>query len=113
MKLTVPRLKYRVALLEAMQERQVTLSEKPFMLPNLLGMGYSKSIEQEGTYPLPKPGRPFYAESYYRLSKLEEEKKIIRQNITGEKIEVRPGTEATDIMEARKVVAPSLSGRKR
>ena len=36
--------------------------------------------------------------------KLEEEKKIIRQNITGEKIEVRPILKATDIMEARKVV---------
>ena len=36
--------------------------------------------------------------------KLEEEKKIIRQTITGEKIEVRPILKATDIMEARKVV---------
>mgnify|MGYP002246898802 CR=1 FL=1 len=76
-------------------------------------MATQNPIEQEGTYPLPEaPGRPFYAESYYRLSEAGRRKKIIRQNITGEKIEVRPILKATDIMEARKSGAPSLSGRK-
>lgn len=61
--------KVQSALLEAMQERQVTLSKETFMLPEpFLVMATQNPIEQEGTYPLPEARRPFYAESYYRLS---------------------------------------------
>ena len=89
--------KVQSALLEAMQERQVTLSKETFMLQN--------PIEQEGTYPLPEAQVDrFMLKVIIDYPKLEEEKKIIRQNITGEKIEVRPILKATDIMEARKVV---------
>ena len=97
--------KVQSALLEAMQERQVTLSKETFMLPEpFLVMATQNPIEQEGTYPLPKPVDRFMLKVIIDYPKLEEEKKIIRQNITGEKIEVRPILKATDIMEARKVV---------
>ena len=87
--------KVQSALLEAMQERQVTLSKETFMLPEpFLVMATQNPIEQEGTYPLPEA----------QVDRFMLEKKIIRQNITGEKIEVRPILKATDIMEARKVV---------
>ena len=93
-------------LLEAMQERQVTLSKETFMLPEpFLVMATQNPIEQEGTYPLPEAQVDrFMLKVIIDYPKLEEEKKIIRQNITGEKIEVRPILKATDIMEARKVV---------
>ena len=78
--------KVQSALLEAMQERQVTLSK-------------------EGTYPLPEAQVDrFMLKVIIDYPKLEEEKKIIRQNISGEKIEVRPILKSEDIMEARKVV---------
>ena len=95
-----------IALLEAMQERQVTLSKETFMLPEpFLVMATQNPIEQEGTYPLPEAQVDrFMLKVIIDYPKLEEEKKIIRQNITGEKIEVRPILKATDIMEARKVV---------
>ena len=97
--------KVQSALLEAMQERQVTLSKETFMLPEpFLVMATQNPIEQEGTYPLPEAQVDrFMLKVIIDYPKLEEEKKIIRQ-ITGEKIEVRPILKATDIMEARKVV---------
>ena len=93
--------KVQSALLEAMQERQVTLSKETFMLPEpFLVMATQNPIEQEGTYPLPEAQVDrFMLKVIIDYPKLEEEKKIIRQNITGEKIEVRP-----ILMEARKVV---------
>ena len=85
---------------------QVTLSKETFMLPEpFLVMATQNPIEQEGTYPLPEAQVDrFMLKVIIDYPKLEEEKKIIRQNITGEKIEVRPILKATDIMEARKVV---------
>ena len=102
----INRAKVQSALLEAMQERQVTLSKETFMLPEpFLVMATQNPIEQEGTYPLPEAQVDrFMLKVIIDYPKLEEEKKIIRQNITGEKIEVRPILKATDIMEARKVV---------
>ena len=86
--------KVQSALLEAMQERQVTLSKETFMLPEpFLVMATQNPIEQEGTYPLPEAQVDrFMLKVIIDYPKLEEEKKIIRQNITGEKIEVRPPT---------------------
>ena len=72
---------------------------------SFLVMATQNPIEQEGTYPLPEAQVDrFMLKVIIDYPKLEEEKKIIRQNITGEKIEVRPILKATDIMEARKVV---------
>ena len=98
--------KVQSALLEAMQEHQVTIGRENFDLPRpFLVMATQNPIEQEGTYPLPEAQVDrFMLKVIIDYPKLEEEKKIIRQNITGEKIEVRPILKATDIMEARKVV---------
>ena len=98
--------KVQSALLEAMQERQVTIGDMTYRLPEpFLVMATQNPIEQEGTYPLPEAQVDrFMLKVIIDYPKLEEEKKIIRQNITGEKIEVRPILKATDIMEARKVV---------
>ena len=81
--------KVQSALLEAMQERQVTLSKETFLLPEpFLVMATQNPIEQEGTYPLPEAQVDrFMLKVIIDYPKLEEEKKIIRQNISGEKIE--------------------------
>ena len=61
--------KVQSALLEAMQERQVTISENTYRLPSpFLVMATQNPIEQEGTYPLPEAGRPFHAEGHHQLS---------------------------------------------
>ena len=98
--------KVQSALLEAMQERQVTLGKETFDLPSpFLVMATQNPIEQEGTYPLPEAQVDrFMLKVIIDYPKLEEEKKIIRQNISGEKIQVRPILKAEDIIEARKVV---------
>ena len=98
--------KVQSALLEAMQERQVTLSKNTFLLPEpFLVLATQNPIEQEGTYPLPEAQVDrFMLKVIIDYPKLEEEKKIIRQNISGEKMEVKPILRAEDIIEARKVV---------
>ena len=98
--------KVQSALLEAMQERQShTEQGNLYATEPFLVMATQNPIEQEGTYPLPEAQVDrFMLKVIIDYPKLEEEKKIIRQNITGEKIEVRPILKATDIMEARKVV---------
>ena len=98
--------KVQSSLLEAMQERQVTLSKNTFPLPEpFLVLATQNPIEQEGTYPLPEAQVDrFMLKVIIDYPKLEEEKKIIRQNISGEKMEVRPIMKAEEIMEARKVV---------
>lgn len=98
--------KVQSALLEAMQERQVTLGKETFDLPTpFLVMATQNPIEQEGTYPLPEAQVDrFMLKVVIDYPKLEEEKKIIRQNISGGKVEVRPILKAEEIIEARKVV---------
>ena len=98
--------KVQSALLEAMQERQVTLGKQTFALPKpFLVMATQNPIEQEGTYPLPEAQVDrFMLKVIIDYPKLEEEKKIIRQNISGEKIDIRPILKSEDILEARKVV---------
>ncbi len=98
--------KVQSALLEAMQERQVTLSKETFPLPApFLVMATQNPIEQEGTYPLPEAQVDrFMLKVLIDYPKLEEEKKIIRQNIGGEKVDVLPILRAEDILKARKIV---------
>ena len=98
--------KVQSALLEAMQERQVTISENTYRLPSpFLVMATQNPIEQEGTYPLPEAQVDrFMLKVIIDYPKLEEEKKIIRQNINGERTEVRPILKAEDIIAAREVV---------
>ena len=98
--------KVQSALLEAMQERQVTISEHTYKLPKpFLVMATQNPIEQEGTYPLPEAQVDrFMLKVVIDYPKLEEEKLIIRQNINGEKFNVKPILKAEEIIEARKVV---------
>ena len=76
--------KVQSALLEAMQERQVTIGDETFRLPDpFLVMATQNPIEQEGTYPLPEAQVDrFMLKVIIDYPKLEEEKKIIRQNIS-------------------------------
>ena len=98
--------KVQSALLEAMQERQVTLSKETFALPQpFLVMATQNPIEQEGTYPLPEAQVDrFMLKVVIDYPRLEEEKKIIRMNISGQKFDVNPIVRADDIMNAQKVV---------
>lgn len=98
--------KVQSALLEAMQERQVTIGKETFNLPEpFLVLATQNPIEQEGTYPLPEAQVDrFMLKVIIDYPKLEEEKLIIRQNISGESKTVRPILKAEEIMEARKVV---------
>lgn len=98
--------KVQSALLEAMQERQVTIGSETFPLPEpFLVLATQNPIEQEGTYQLPEAQVDrFMLKVVIDYPKLEEEKLIIRQNITGEQIDVRPIMSANEILDARKVV---------
>lgn len=98
--------KVQSALLEAMQEHQVTIGEKTFTLPNpFLVMATQNPIEQEGTYQLPEAQVDrFMLKVIIDYPTLEEEKAIIRENLQGKMPEVRPVTTAEEIIRAREVV---------
>ena len=98
--------KVQSALLEAMQEHQVTIGETTFQLPNpFLVMATQNPIEQEGTYQLPEAQVDrFMLKVVIEYPTLEEEKLIIRQNINGEAPRVTPVTTAEEILRAREVV---------
>lgn len=98
--------KVQSALLEAMQERQVTIGKDTFKLPEpFLVLATQNPIEQEGTYPLPEAQVDrFMLKVVIDYPKLEEEKLIIRQNIHGERPVIKPILKADEILEARKVV---------
>ena len=98
--------KVQSALLEEMQERQVTIGKETFLLPEpFLVLATQNPIEQEGTYPLPEAQVDrFMLKVIIDYPKQEEEKLIIRQNINGEKFNVKPILKAEEIIEARKVV---------
>lgn len=98
--------KVQSALLEAMQEHQVTIGSTTFSLPNpFLVMATQNPIEQEGTYPLPEAQVDrFMLKVIIGYPTLEEEKLIIRENLAGSLPKVTPVITADDIVEARKVV---------
>ena len=98
--------KVQSALLEAMQERQVTIGKETFTLHSpFLVLATQNPIEQEGTYPLPEAQVDrFMLKVIIGYPELSEEKRIIRQNISGEKITVKPLLKPEEIIEARKVV---------
>lgn len=98
--------KVQSALLEAMQERQVTISKNTYKLPEpFLVLATQNPIEQEGTYPLPEAQVDrFMLKVIIDYPKLEEEKKIIRMNIAEEKKTVKPILTTQDIINAREVV---------
>ena len=98
--------KVQSALLEAMQEHQVTIASKTFALPNpFLVMATQNPIEQEGTYPLPEAQVDrFMLKVVIDYPSLDEEKKIIRENLQESLPEVIPVTTAEEIIRARDVV---------
>lgn len=98
--------KVQSALLEAMQERQVTIGEHTYKLDEpFLVMATQNPIEQEGTYPLPEAQVDrFMLKVIINYPKKEEEKLIIRQNLLKDKPTVLPILSPKDIIAARDVV---------
>ena len=98
--------KVQSALLEAMQEHQVTIGDNTFPLPTpFLVMATQNPIEQEGTYPLPEAQMDrFMMKVVIGYPSLQEEKLIIRENLAGKLPEVLPVTTAEEILRARDIV---------
>ena len=98
--------KVQSALLQAMQERQVTIGDETYKLAApFLVLATQNPIEQEGTYPLPEAQTDrFMLKVVISYPKKEEEQQIIRQNIMGEKKPVLPILSTEDIIKAREVV---------
>lgn len=98
--------KVQSALLEAMQERQVTIGDETFRLEEpFLVLATQNPIEQEGTYPLPEAQVDrFMLKVVIDYPKKEEERLIVRQQISAEKPKVTPVLNTADIIKAREVV---------
>lgn len=98
--------KVQSALLEAMQERQVTIGDNTFTLDEpFLVMATQNPIEQEGTYPLPEAQVDrFLMKVVISYPSKDEERIIIRQNIAKEKRPVSALLKPGEIIEAQKVV---------
>lgn len=98
--------KVQSALLEAMQERQITISDHTFKLEEpFLVMATQNPIEQEGTYPLPEAQVDrFMLKLNITYPKKEEELEIMHRMATGKTIEVKPVVTPADILKAREVV---------
>lgn len=99
--------KVQSALLEAMQEKQVTIGDQTFQLPNpFLVLATQNPVEQEGTYPLPEAQMDrFMLKVVIGYPTKEEERKIITSNISPEGMP-KPNAilNPDDIIKARKVV---------
>lgn len=98
--------KVQAALLEAMQERQVTIGDSTFPLGDpFLVMATQNPIEQEGTYPLPEAQVDrFLLKVVIGYPSREEEKLIIRQNLSNKKVRIQPLLRPEDILDAQQVV---------
>lgn len=98
--------KVQSALLEAMQERQVTIGDETFRLEEpFLVLATQNPIEQEGTYPLPEAQVDrFMMKVVIDYPKLEEERLILRQNLGNDREAISPILKKTDIVAAREVV---------
>ena len=98
--------KVQSALLEAMQERQVTIGEQTFKLDDpFLVLATQNPIEQEGTYPLPEAQVDrFLMKVLIGYPNKSEESDIIKMNIAPDPVEVRPMVTPADIVDTRKVV---------
>ena len=98
--------KVQSALLEAMQERQVTIGEQTFRLDEpFLVLATQNPIEQEGTYPLPEAQVDrFLMKVIIGYPSKAEEGEIIKMNIAPDPVQVRPMVTPADIIDTRKVV---------
>ncbi len=97
--------KVQSALLEAMQEKQVTIGEETYKLEDpFLVLATQNPIEQEGTYPLPEAQVDrFMMKVIIRYPKKEEEKLIIRQNISNQASQINKITNTEEILRAREL----------
>ncbi|MEO9570960.1 MAG: MoxR family ATPase [Polaribacter sp.] len=97
--------KVQSALLEAMQERQITIGDTTFKLDEpFLVMATQNPVEQEGTYPLPEAQVDrFMLKVVIDYPKLQDEQMIMRQNLTGGFAKVNPVVSIDQIIKAREV----------
>lgn len=97
--------KVQSALLEAMQERQITIGEETYRLQDpFLVLATQNPIEQEGTYPLPEAQVDrFMLKLVIGYPKKDEEKLIIRQNITNQYPTINKVVDTKDIVKAREL----------
>jgi MoxR-like ATPase len=98
--------KVQSALLEAMQERQVTIGEETFRLDEpFLVLATQNPIEQEGTYPLPEAQVDrFMLKVKIGYPSREEELQIMRQNVLGDQRDIKPVVSPKEILAAREVL---------
>ena len=98
--------KVQSALLEAMQERQVTIGDETFILPSpFLVMATQNPIEQEGTYELPEAQVDrFMLKVIIDYPTLQEEKKIVRAHLNDSFVKVLPVIDTNRIVKARELV---------
>lgn len=98
--------KVQSALLEAMQERQITIGDETFMLEEpFLVMATQNPVEQEGTYPLPEAQVDrFMLKAVIDYPQLEDEQTIMRQNLQGSFGTVNPVITTDQIIRAREAV---------
>ncbi|MEN1783936.1 MAG: MoxR family ATPase [Bacteroidota bacterium] len=98
--------KVQSALLEAMQEKQVTIGDETFILDKpFLVMATQNPVEQEGTYPLPEAQVDrFMLKTVIDYPKLTEEQLIIRQNLKGSHTKINPVVSLKQILSAQKTV---------
>ena len=98
--------KVQSALLEAMQEKQVTIGDTTFKLERpFLVLATQNPIEQEGTYPLPEAQVDrFMLKTVIDYPKMDEERMIIRQNLSGTYAKVQPVVSAAQIIRAQEAV---------
>lgn len=98
--------KVQSALLEAMQERQVTIGDESFKLaPPFLVMATQNPVEQEGTYPLPEAQVDrFMLKTIIDYPKMDEEQLIMRQNMTGDYSQVNAVVSTDEIVRAQQTV---------
>jgi MoxR-like ATPase len=98
--------KVQSALLEAMQEKQITLGDTTYRLEDpFLVLATQNPLEQEGTYPLPEAQQDrFMLKVLVDYPTREEELKIVRENIAGiDNIDIQPVASAADIIKARRL----------
>ncbi|NRD24480.1 MoxR family ATPase [Winogradskyella litoriviva] len=98
--------KVQSALLEAMQEKQVTIGDETFILDKpFLVMATMNPVEQEGTYPLPEAQVDrFMLKTVIDYPKIEEEQMIVRANLRGTYEKVNPVVSIAQILSAQKAV---------
>jgi MoxR-like ATPase len=97
--------KVQSALLEAMQERQITIGDTTFKLEEpFLVMATQNPVEQEGTYPLPEAQVDrFMLKVIIDYPKLQDEQIVMRQNLSGGFAKVNPVVSVAEILRAREV----------